>query len=284
MSPDQTQPASEGDVYVSPRYLAGLPGHADPSFAPVAHWPHHHLDAGPCQLVITSPDHRIRIGWFGDDYDTWVISAAEDPVSEPRWTARINQNTPPEIVQALTSALAAEWTEDSDTFLMSRSWDRTDTVKPLLDAGWERKPLRHGILEFVSPDGLAGAGINVVSTGKNAELVTLWAGPAGWGTRAEAIFTARTPKHLIAATAAALVDPTPVLRYKDSLHPRLAERAQLTPVEPPRPATPTPLDLKQAAAARRPAAAAPATRSVRRWTTSTPAPVAPAGARLGPRR
>jgi hypothetical protein len=31
-----------------------------------------------------------------------------------------------------------------------------------------------------------------------------------WGTRAEPTFTAGTPKHLIAATAAALADPTPV--------------------------------------------------------------------------
>ncbi|MCC9706021.1 DUF317 domain-containing protein [Streptomyces sp. MNU76] len=218
-----------GDVHVSPRYLAGLPGHADPSFAPVAHWPHHHLDVGPCQLVITSPDHRIRIGWFGDDYDTWLISAAEDSVSAPRWTARINQNTPPEIVEGLTRALAAEWDEDSDSFLTSRSVYWTDAVQPLLDAGWERKPLSRGLVEIVSPDGRAGASIDVVSAGSDAETVTLWAGPPGWGTRAEATFTARTPKHLIAATAAALADPTPVLRYKGVLDEDLARLARLTP-------------------------------------------------------
>ncbi|WP_217570591.1 DUF317 domain-containing protein [Streptomyces sp. GbtcB7] len=271
-----------GDVYVFPRYLAGLPGHADPSFAPVTHWPHHHPDVGPCQLVITSPDHRIRIGWFGDDYDTWLISAAQDPVSAPCWTARINQNTPPEIVEGLTRALAAEWDADSDSFLTRPSASWSDAVQPLLDAGWDREPLSRGMVEIVSPDGLAGASIDVVSTGPDAEAVTLWAGPPGWGTRAEATFTARTPKHLIAATAAALADPTPVLRYEASLHPRLASLVRLAPVEPPRPATPTPLDVQRAAAARRPAAT-PA-RNVRRWTTSTPPPAPAVGSRPGLRR
>ncbi|MER6531698.1 DUF317 domain-containing protein [Streptomyces sp. NPDC001508] len=269
-----------GDVYVSPRYLAGLPGHADPSFEPVAHWPHHHPDDGPCQLVITSPDHRIRIGWFGDDYDVWKISAADDAVSPPRWSARINQNTPPEIVQELTRALAAEWNADSTTFLTGPS--RTSAVRPLLDAGWERKPLSRGILEIVSPDGLAGASIDVFSMGADAELVTLWSGPPGWATRAEVVFTARTPRHLIAATAAAFVDPTPVLRPRNMLHPRLADLAQLIPAKPPRPHVPTPLDIQRATSAERPAE--PTTRSVRRWSTSTPAPPKPARARPGPRR
>ncbi|MEH0421209.1 DUF317 domain-containing protein [Streptomyces sp. B21-083] len=150
----------------------------------------------------------------------------------------------------------------------------------MLDPGWDQKPLSRGTVEYVSPDGLAGASIDVVSTGPDAETVTLWAGPPGWATRAEATFTARTPKHLIAA--AALADPTPVLRYKDALNPRLAQLAQLTPVEPPRPPGPAPLDVQRAAAARRPAAA-PA-RSVRRWTTATPPPAPAVPSRPGLRR
>ncbi|MEV6807739.1 DUF317 domain-containing protein [Streptomyces sp. NPDC051132] len=278
MPPDHDLSAS-GDVYVSPRYLAGLPGHADPSFDPVAHWPHHYPETGTCQLLVASPDHRIRIGWFGDDYDTWVISAAEDPVSPPRWTARINHTTPPEIVAGLTRALADEWAEDSTTLLNQPSAYWTTGIRPLLDAGWKHNPPRHGFVDIVSPNGLAGASIDVATPDPDAETVTLWAGPPGWATRAEAVFTARTPSHLIAATAAALADPTPVIRSRTTLHPRLAELAQLTPVEPPKPAAPTPLDVRRAAAARRPTVL-PAP-SARRWATSTPPPPA---ARPGPRR
>ncbi|WP_043267121.1 DUF317 domain-containing protein [Streptomyces sp. CT34] len=271
----------DGDVYVSPRYLAGLGGTGDPSFEPVAHWPHHHMN-GPCQLLITSPDYRIKIGWFGDDFDVWKISAAEDAVSAARWTASFNDNMPPEIVRGLTTALANEWDEDSDSFLTDRSYWWPDAVQPLLDAGWESKPLAYGKLEFLSPDRLAGASIDVVSTGPDAEVVRLWAGPSGWGTRAEAHFTARTPKHLIAATAAGFVDPTPIARFKNDLNPQLAKLAQLTPVQPPKPAAPTPLDIQRAAAARRRPPAL-GTHAVPRWSTTTLPPATPA-TRSGPRR
>ncbi|MEV2258530.1 DUF317 domain-containing protein [Streptomyces anulatus] len=220
----------EGDVHVSPRYLAGLSGDADPSFEPVAHWPHYHLDEGECQLVIASPDHRIKIGWFGDDYDVWQISAATDAVSAATWTARINQNTPPELVYGLTSALAAEYDAESETFLKSSSYRWTDAVQPLLDAGWERQPLARGLVNVVSPDNLAGATIDVVNSDPAAGAVTLWAGPPGWGTRAEFVFSARTPKHLIAATAAEFVNPAPVVREARNFPRRLAQLATLVPV------------------------------------------------------
>ncbi|MEU5083763.1 MULTISPECIES: DUF317 domain-containing protein [Streptomyces] len=134
------------------------------------------------------------------------------------------------------------------------------------------------MVDIVAPDGLAGASIDVAAPDPDAEAVTLWAGPPGWATRAEAVFTARTPSHLIAA----LADPTPVIRSRTTLHPRLAGRAQLAPVEPPKPAVPTPLDVRRAAAARRPTVLP--TSSARRWTTSTPPPPAHPAARPGLRR
>ncbi len=278
-----THPApAEGDVYVSPRYLAGLPGHADPSFDPVKHWQHHHFVDGPFQTVVTSPDHRIKIGWAGDDYDVWRISAAEDAVSRATWTATFNQNTPPEIVRGLTSALAREWSTDTHSFLAAPSYRWTDAVQPLLDAGWERRPLTRGTVEIVAPDGLAGANIDVIGTGPDRETVELWAGPQGWGTRAEAIFTARTPKHLIAATAApsSTPPPSPATRTTStpgspnspssppSSHRSLPHRPRSTSSRPPPPAVARPRS---------------STRSVPRWSTTTLPPVAP-GAALPARR
>ncbi|MFE0055337.1 DUF317 domain-containing protein [Streptomyces sp. NPDC059003] len=272
----------EGDVYVSPRYLAGLGGIGDPSFEPVKEWPHHHLDDGPCQLLITSPDHRIKIGWFGDDFDVWKISAAQDAVSASRWSASISDTMPPEIVRDFIHALADEWDEDSESFLADRSYKWTDAVQPLLDAGWERKPLAGGLIEIVSPDQLAGASIDVVSGDPDAEVVTLWAGPDARSSRAQANFTARTPKRLIAAMAASFVAPAPIARYQADLIPRLAQLAQLTSVEPLKPPAPTPLDVQQTAAARRRPPAL-GTRSVPRWSTTT-LPPAVAGAVLPARR
>ncbi|EOY45733.1 DUF317 domain-containing protein [Streptomyces anthocyanicus] len=234
------------EYHVAPRYLAGSSGVADPGFAPVSHWPHHHLDDGPCQLVVTSPDHRIRIGWFGDDFDLWKITAADDAVSAPRWTAVFNHNTPAEIVLGLTAALADDWSEDSDRFLDRPSFYWAAGVTPLFNAGWKREAAEYGTVEIVSPDGQAGAVIDM----RRNRTVTLWAGPAGWGTRAEATFTSDTPPHLIAATAAALVDPAPVVRTRRMIHPKVEHLVQLTPLElaPPRAArAPTPLDVRRIA-------------------------------------
>ncbi|WP_282697803.1 DUF317 domain-containing protein [Streptomyces sp. CC208A] len=262
----------EGDVYVSPRYLAGSNGIGDAGFAPVAHWPRHDFDDGPCQLLVSSPDGRIRIGWYGDDFELWKITACEDASGPTRWAANFNHVTPAELVAGLTTALAQDWVEGNDRFLESPSWHWRPKIQPLIDAGWTREPSRHGEIEFVAPDGNAGVSIDTLSQHPDEETVELWAGPPGWGTRAEARFTSSTPAHLIAATAAAFTDPAPVLRYREHLSPRLAALAHLTPVTPPKPPTPTPLDVQRTL--RRPPMLT--TRSVPRWNTSTPVPAAAA--------
>ncbi|MGW0647011.1 DUF317 domain-containing protein, partial [Streptomyces badius] len=150
------------EVLVSPMYLAGTGGTGDPSFEPVAHWPHRYLDDGPCQLVITSPDDRIRIGWYGDDFELWKITAAEEATSSTRWTATFNHNTPPEIVAGLTTALARDYAEadvydGNGRFLANPSIYWADAVRPLTDAGWTRNGgATSGTVEIVAPDGQAG--------------------------------------------------------------------------------------------------------------------------------
>jgi hypothetical protein len=243
------------DVLVSPRYLAGSNGSGEAGFAPVAHWPHHHLDEGPCQLLVTSPDQRIRIGWFGDDFELWKITASREAVSAPRWTATFNHVTPAEIVAGLTSALAHDYAEadayeGNGRFLASPSLYWADAVRSLTEAGWRRGAAERGTVEIVAPDGQAGVLIDNRRSIWDDETVTLWAGPPGWGTRAEAVFTARTPSHLIAATAAAMTDPTPVIRERHQLAREIEHLVTLTPVGPPLPQVsraPTPLDVRRAA-------------------------------------
>lgn len=235
---------------VTPRYLAGSSYTGDPGFEPVAHWPHHTFDDGPCQLLVTSPDHRIKIGWFGDDYDLWKITAAQDAVSPPRWQATFNHTFPPEIVAGLTAALADDWSPGSDRFLTPTSVYWADNVQPLLDAGWTHGPAERGAVELLAPDRQAGAFIDRHSYGRLDERALLWAGPPGWATRAEATFTVGTPSHLIAATAAAMSDPAPVVRERHMLHRDVEDLVRLEPVKAktrPRSRAPTPLEVKQAA-------------------------------------
>ncbi|MGW1250879.1 hypothetical protein [Streptomyces sp. NPDC002535] len=79
----------------------------------------------------------------------------------------------------------------------------------------------------------------------------LWAGPRGWGTRAEAVFTARTPSHLIAATASAMASSTPVVRERHMIHREMEPLITLTPVGPAADLrvsrSPTPLDVRRTA-------------------------------------
>lgn len=244
------------EVLVSPMYLAGSNGAGDAGFAPVAHWPHHYLDEGPCQLLVTSPDQRIRIGWFGDDFELWKITAAEEAVSAPRWTATFNHVTPAEIVAGLTTALAHDYAEadayeGNGRFLASPSYRWADAVRPLTDAGWTRDGgAELGTVEIIAPDGQAGVFIDNRRSRLDDEAVTLWAGPPGWGTRAEAVFSVRTPSHLIAATAAAMADPAPVARERHQIHREVEHLVSLTsvgPTAPEVPRAPTPLDVRRTA-------------------------------------
>ncbi|MFD8916043.1 DUF317 domain-containing protein [Streptomyces sp. NPDC059575] len=253
---DPDDPYRYQEVLVSPMYLAGMGATADASLAPVAHWPHHHLNEGPCQLVVTSPDHRIRIGWFGDDFEPWKITAAEEAVAAPRWTATFNHVTPPEIVAGLTAALARDYAESdaydgNGHFLASPSLYWRDAVRPLTDAGWTRDGgAELGTVEIIAPDGQAGVLIDNRRRGADAETVELWAGPPGWGTRAEAVFTRGTPSHLIAATAAVMADSAPVIRERHQIHREMEHLVTLTPVGPvtaPVPRAPTPLDVRRTA-------------------------------------
>lgn len=244
------------DVLVSPMYLAGSDGTGHAGFAPVSHWPHHYLNEGPCQLLVTSPDQRIRIGWFGDDYELWKISASPEAVSAPRWTATFNHVTPAEIVAGLTTALAHDYTESdaydgNGPFLASPSTRWADAAQPLIDAGWTRDGgAELGTVEIIAPDDQAGILIDRRRSRPAAEAVELWAGPPGWGTRAEALFSARTPSHLIAATAAAMADSAPVVRERHRIHHKVAHLVSLTsvgPTTPQAPRAPTPLDVRQTA-------------------------------------
>jgi hypothetical protein len=241
------------EYLVTPRYLAGSSGTGDEGFAPVAHWPHHYMDDGPCQLLVTSPDGRIRIGWFGDDFELWKISAAEDAVSAPRWSATFNHVTPAELVAGLTGALARDYAEadaaeGNARFLDPPSMYWADSVRPLLDAGWKYDgPAERGTVEIIAPDGQAGVFFDNRLSDWADRTKELWAGPPGWGTRAEAIFTARTPSHLIAATAAAMADPAPVIREHHAINRDMEHLVTLRPVHPPAPAgprAPTPLDVR----------------------------------------
>jgi hypothetical protein len=254
------------EYHVTPLYLAGSLGIGDPGFAPVpADWPRYEpYDLG--SLVVTSPDRRIHIGWNGDDYLLWRIGAYEGTLGARRWLATANHATPPEIVAGLTSALVRDYADGEEAFLAHPSQSWRHTAQPLLDAGWTRRTAEYGTVEIVAPDQLAGLSVDIRDHGPDAETYTFWAGPPGWGTRSEITLTARTPDHLVVATAAAMVDPKPVVRERQHIHRDVQRAVQLEPVEAVRRAiaVPTPRDVRRTAVSAAIARAQQASSSTRR--------------------
>ncbi|WP_429638395.1 DUF317 domain-containing protein [Streptomyces auratus] len=172
------------------------------------------------------------------------------PVRPARWLATFENTTPTELVAAFTTALAHDYAQGHDTHLYG-STGRDQGFQPLVDAGWRTGKGPH-LSVSVAPDGLAEMNHVRGALDHQAELSGYqyrWSasgGRDGYASRWHATFTTHTPAHLIAATTAALADPTPVARYKADVPKRNLTAARVTPIPPP---APTPLDVRRATAA-----------------------------------
>ncbi|MGW2046236.1 DUF317 domain-containing protein [Streptomyces sp. NPDC001858] len=279
----------DGDVYVFPRHLASTTGIGDPAFAPLLDlgWDLQHDDLG--NAYIHAPDRRVRLGYLpeGDDDGLWRINAYKDPFGPPVWGVCLNDRVPTEFVTAFTTALAAAYEQGPDAYL-ARPVSGTDehdpflAVVPLLKQGWEIDRPRWGVFAVQAPDGLAGMEFTTGDLDPEAELTTrdarwqLWAGksldrPAWYATA-----STDTPVALLTALTRCVADPAPLPRWRKATFSYIKGMAQLTPILPPRPTAPTPLDVQRAVSSRRPAVLPAA--SVPRWSTCS-RPALP-----GPRR
>ncbi|MEU3162433.1 DUF317 domain-containing protein [Streptomyces griseoincarnatus] len=244
----------DGDVHVTPLYLAGSTTIGDPAMQPL-------LDHGfmaqsdeLANVYISSPDQHVRLGFLpeGTDNTLWKIAAHSDPFGPPDWLATFDSNTPTELVTAFTSSLATSYAKDPDAALTSPRRPAGEGFRPLEEAGWKRGSWQLTTL-FTAPDELAGLTYRGGVLDRHAELRgeqdrwLLWGGQDGFSSRWYATFTSGVPVDLIAATTARLADPAPVLRYEIEVPRRNRGAARIRPVPPP---VPTPLDIRRAAAAR----------------------------------
>ncbi|MEU5148776.1 DUF317 domain-containing protein [Streptomyces yangpuensis] len=264
----------DGDVYVTPRYLAGSTWTGDAALRPLFDigWDRHNDEYG--NVYVASPDRKVRLGFLpeGDDDGLWRITAYRDPFAAPAWGVCFNDMTPIEPVTAFTTALAAAYTHSPDAYLhMDDGQDRFDAVVPLMKGGWKLQHPRWGVVELQSADGLAGLEYTTGRLDEAKELTTLearwymWGGPKG--PRWYATASTATPVHLVTAITTALADPAPVPRWQSGILSSLRPHIQLTPVVPPSPPAPTPLDVHRRAGAR--PRLALTTTSVPRWSTSS---------------
>jgi hypothetical protein len=272
----------DGDVYVSPRYLAAATGTGDPALAPLLDlgWTLQHDDLG--NVYVHAPDRKVRLGYLpeGEDDGLWRINAYRDPFGPPAWGVCLNDSCPTEFVRAFTTALAEAYEQGPDAYLATPDPESTTrdpflAVVPLIKRGWQIDHPRWGVFAIHSADQLAGLEFTTGRLDPEAELTTrdarwqLWAGtsidrPAWYATA-----STNTPVALITAVTECVSDLAPLPRWREDTYSYVQGMAQLTPILPPSPPAATPLDVERAAA-RRPAAL-PAS-SVPRWsTTSRPA-------------
>ncbi|WP_406431969.1 DUF317 domain-containing protein [Streptomyces sp. NBC_00631] len=246
--------APDGDLYVSPLYLAGCTVTGDPALAPLLDHGFALHDDELANVYVSSPQRHIRLGYLpeGEDNTLWKVTVHADPFGPPHWMATFDTPTPTELVTAFTTTLASSYTKGPYAFLSGVDHPIDEALRPLTRAGWQRTDT-WAATTCTAPDQLAGLTYSRRVPDAQAELhsVThrwlLWGGKDGYHSRWYASFTSHTPIHLIAATTARLANPTPVLRYASEVPSRNREAAHITPVTPP---VPTPLDVRRAAAAR----------------------------------
>lgn len=273
----------DGDVYVSPRHLASATYTGDPALAPLLDlgWDLQHDDLG--NVYLSAPDRRVRLGYLpeGEDDGLWRINAYKDSFGPPAWGVCFNDRVPTEFVQALTTVLATAYEQGPDTYL-ARPVSGTDehdpflAVVPLLKQGWEIDRPRWGVFAVQAPDGHVGMEFTTGDLDPEAELTTrdarwqLWAGKSIDRAVWYATASTDTPVALLTAVTQSIADPAPLPRWREETFSYIKGMAQLTPILPPGPPAPTPLDVQRIVASRRPAALPAA--SVPRWsTTSRPA-------------
>lgn len=211
--------------------------------------------------------------------------------ARPHGGVSFNDAAPTEFVTAFTTALAQAYTAGPDTYLAETDLKDPElgafaAVVPLIKNGWQFQHPRWGVMELKTPDGMATCEYTTGRLDPEKEPTTLqarwhlWGGPQSGYARWYATATTHTPIPLGKAITQSVSDPAPLPRWKDSMHSWLREAAQFTPVTPPAPPVPTPLDVQHTFTRRPPALG---TRSVPRWSTAT-LPAAPAGTRTGARR
>ncbi|KQV20962.1 MULTISPECIES: DUF317 domain-containing protein [unclassified Kitasatospora] len=213
---------------ISPAYLAGSE-HTNRVFDRLAkHWAWERSTSRELnQQFSWSPDHRFRLADGQLDPGAWWhIAAAKEPLGLPQWQAGFSEDSPPEIVMAVTEELALtgsaiDWTGEAHPALQPPA-DRRTMIRILRDAGW-RCVLRDGLLDLEAPDALARVQVRTDPPGDPFDLMGhphlyVEVGPRGSGGHPpywQALLTTAAPTVVVDALARALTDPTPVQRDRD---------------------------------------------------------------------
>ncbi|WP_449485246.1 DUF317 domain-containing protein [Streptomyces avidinii] len=175
----------------------------------------------------TSPCQRVRIANpVESHYGGWTITFAEDALGVPDWITTFDRDTPAEVVNAFTTTLIDGLDDTFRDYLHGGSRFTPGSPAALLtERDWQPAPRRPGAHYQLSPDGHAAYRIRIGRLHEYDELMdpalSTWQLSGGPDPLAapswQAYFSTSTPRHLIAACAAAVSDPAPVSRSTYSI-------------------------------------------------------------------
>lgn len=141
----------------------------------------------------------------------------------PLWTGWFSDGTPEEIVHALLTALARDYTDSHQRYLTGPR-QTVLAYQPLADADWHAEhvgPFAH----ITAPDSFARLSFDLTGRDPREQLsvrediTQAWwlTGGCDTGHDWHATFALATPTHLVAAMAADMADPNPVPRAMNQI-------------------------------------------------------------------
>lgn len=252
------------------------------AFVPLSHHYWHDMNDELGNFYITTMGSQLRVAFvpeaselIPDATALWQIRARDGWPPREVWSAAFTDDTPPEIIAAVTAELDAAVTSDHGRELyidrgIAHDEDPAAVWNTFQAANWQ--VTGSGFLaRALSPDELVRVAYrDPRRVGRDEAWLATVHDPGG-GRRPlwKAVFHSATPTPVVRAFAAALTDPAPVSREAEAL--TAACRPYATPLHPPTPApqraaVPTPRELAQRLRNRSPALQAV---SVPRWSTST---------------
>ncbi|MFJ7241754.1 DUF317 domain-containing protein [Streptomyces olivaceus] len=216
----------------------------------------------------------------------WRINAYINAFGPPAWGVCFNDSAPTELVTAFTSALAEAYRQGPDHYLArplagSAYRDPLQAVSPLIRRGWQFDRPDLNTFAITAPDRLptleyATGGLDpAIELETRAARWHLWTGTSSARPFWYATASTGTPAALLRAVTEAVSNPAPLPRWHEDTHSYVRDYAQLSLILPPRPPSPTPLDVRRAAASRRPAGGQrPALEHYQPTGPARPAPIA----------
>ncbi|MFE2722820.1 DUF317 domain-containing protein [Kitasatospora sp. NPDC059327] len=274
-------------VRITPALYAGPTQDTERAIRPLTDAGAVRLDDGRGNQLIISTDGRIRLGFEpGNGEVVWKVAVHERPFLPPLWTVGLTENTPIEVVQAITTDLADrlrtgrrltggaaddEWRTPLHTHGWTLTWDAATGTETACSEYSPQDRIVLNTRAFLDPEEWEEAGQDAFWS------VDIAGDFDGWSAAA----SISTPDQILHAMVSAMLAPA-VRAIGDlddlAVGAAVIGAAELTEI----PSNPTPLDVHRAQAARRTSSARAAADSTR-IACSAPAPSPLPAAGPGPR-